>query len=196
MMNSSLITKVFLLTVVSLIAASVLQSKEAIAEPIFIGHSQILDDRGKIVDSHKAEEFIERIQTEKRIIEEEKLRQIQHEKDVILLAKLIQREANGEGLEGKVAVGNVVMNRIEDKRFPNTISEVIYQPKQFEPVLRGILESAEPDELSWKAAKMSINKEVNYVDNALFFFNPSLTDDEFVRSRQVIKRIGGHVFAY
>lgn len=53
--------------------------------------------------------------------------------DVELLAAMIYREANGEPWEGKVAVGNVVMNRIADSRYPNTMLGVLSQPYQFSP---------------------------------------------------------------
>lgn len=54
-----------------------------------------------------------------------------------LLAALIHCEAGGEPYEGQVAVGAVVMNRVNSNDFPDTISEVIYQPGQFTPVTSG-----------------------------------------------------------
>lgn len=57
--------------------------------------------------------------------------------EVKLLAALIQCEAGGECYEGQLAVGAVVMNRVADPRFPETIAEVIYQPGQFTPVKHG-----------------------------------------------------------
>ena len=56
-----------------------------------------------------------------------------------LLAALIQCEAGGESYIGQVAVGNVVMNRVESSNHPNTISEVIYAAGQFSPVRNGSL---------------------------------------------------------
>ncbi len=55
--------------------------------------------------------------------------------DTLLLAKLINAEA-GEGcsIEHNQLVGCVVMNRVKDSRFPNTISEVIYQKNQYSSV--------------------------------------------------------------
>lgn len=57
--------------------------------------------------------------------------------DVTLLAALIQCEAGNEPYEGQLAVGAVVMNRVKSGRYPNSISEVIYQPSQFPPAGRG-----------------------------------------------------------
>lgn len=56
-----------------------------------------------------------------------------------LLAALIQCEAGGESYIGQVAVGNVVMNRVESANHPNTITEVIYAAGQFSPVRNGSL---------------------------------------------------------
>lgn len=47
--------------------------------------------------------------------------------NVDLLARLIHGEARGEPYEGMVAVGAVVLNRVKDSRFPNSIAGVIYQ---------------------------------------------------------------------
>ena len=59
--------------------------------------------------------------------------------DLDLLAAIIQCEAGGESHTGKVAVGAVIMNRIRDSRFPDSISEVVYQSGQFSPVASGAL---------------------------------------------------------
>ena len=56
-----------------------------------------------------------------------------------LLAALIQCEAGGESYIGQVAVGNVVMNRVESPNHPDTISEVIYAAGPFSPVRNGSL---------------------------------------------------------
>ena len=58
-----------------------------------------------------------------------------------LLAAIIHTEARGEPLIGQIAVGNVIMNRVRDPRFPNTIEEVIRQPRQFCPVGSGAFDA-------------------------------------------------------
>lgn len=69
-----------------------------------------------------------------------------------LLCKIAMAEAGNQDTEGKALVMLVVLNRVwGDNEFPNTIEEVIYQPKQFSPVLEGKFESVEPDEDCWKA---------------------------------------------
>ena len=61
------------------------------------------------------------------------------DQDLVLLAGIIQAEAGNQPYEGKIAVGSVVMNRVDDPRFPNTISGVIYSPHQFTPAGSGRL---------------------------------------------------------
>ncbi len=60
--------------------------------------------------------------------------------DLNLLAALIECESGGEIYEGKLAVGSVILNRVDSNRFPNTIREVIYQSGQFAPAASGRLE--------------------------------------------------------
>ncbi|MCY8268734.1 cell wall hydrolase, partial [Bacillus haynesii] len=71
-------------------------------------------------------------------VEEETTDLTQKEKD--LLSRLVHAEAKGESFEGKVAVANVVLNRVEDGRFPDSVKSVIYQRNAFEPVLNGSIE--------------------------------------------------------
>lgn len=56
-----------------------------------------------------------------------------------LMASIINCEAGGEGMQGKLAVGVVIMNRVKSKSFPNTIKKVVYQKNQFSPVRNGSL---------------------------------------------------------
>jgi len=60
------------------------------------------------------------------------------EDDLSKLAAIIYCEARGESYEGMLAVGSVVMNRVNDTRFPNTIEAVIMSPGQFSPVASGL----------------------------------------------------------
>lgn len=85
--------------------------------------------------------------------------------EVKLLAALIQCEAGGECYEGQVAVGAVVMNRVADPRFPETIAEVIYQPGQFTPVKHGkvdrVLASGNIYESCLEAAREAVSGASN-----------------------------------
>ena len=59
-----------------------------------------------------------------------------------LLANIIYCEAGSESYVGKVAVGNVIMNRVKSASQPNTITEVVYAKGQFSPVRNGSLQRA------------------------------------------------------
>ena len=113
--------------------------------------------------------------------------------EVNLLARLVEAEANGEPLSGKIAVAAVVMNRIENNSFPNTISSVIYQPGQFDPVTNGNINN-QPNPESYTAAREALNGN-DPTNGALYFYNPYLTSDPWIKSRQVTTVIGNHTFA-
>lgn len=75
--------------------------------------------------------------------------------DSEMLMKIAMAEAEGESVEGKALVMLVVLNRIWNENFPNTIEEVIFQPKQFSPVKEGgRYYTTEPDEDCYKALLM------------------------------------------
>lgn len=117
--------------------------------------------------------------------------------DFMLLARLIHAEARGESFDGKIAVGAVVMNRVQSSHFPANIRDVIMQKNdyvfQFTPVGDGSI-FMEPDELSIKAAVYAI-KGHDPTGGALFFYNPDIAKDTWIRKLPVKKRIGNHIFA-
>ncbi|MCL6559875.1 MAG: cell wall hydrolase [Firmicutes bacterium] len=117
--------------------------------------------------------------------------------ELMLLAKLIHAEARGESFEGKVAVGAVILNRLASPHFPKTISEIVYQKNsrvyQFSPVADGSI-NLEPDESAVRAAKEALMGK-DPTGGALFFYNPDLSRDRWIRTLPVIIRIGNHVFA-
>ncbi|SHK89074.1 cell wall hydrolase [Desulforamulus aeronauticus] len=117
--------------------------------------------------------------------------------DIILLAKLIHAEARGETFEGKVAVGAVILNRIASPDFPKSIREVIMEKNsrvyQFTPVQDGTI-NLKPDEESMKAALEALMGQ-DPTKGALFFYNPVVAEDQWIRTLPVVTRIGNHVFA-
>lgn len=90
------------------------------------------------------------------------------EEDEYLLAKIAMAEAEGESIEGKALVMLVVLNRVEDDRFPNTVYDVIYQPYQFSPVTAGTFEYIEPNEECYEALEL-IKSGWDESDGALYF---------------------------
>ena len=109
-----------------------------------------------------------------------------------LLARLISAEARGEPYEGQVAVGAVVLNRVEHPSFPNSISGVIYQPGAFSCLDDG--QFYEPvAESAYRAARDAINGwDPSY--GAIYYFNPATATSKWIWSRPLIVNIGKHRF--
>ena len=112
--------------------------------------------------------------------------------DLYLLAKLIYSEARGEIYEGQVAVGAVVLNRVRDAGFPNTIQGVIYQPWAFTALNDGQF-ALEPNSTAYQAAQDAMNGwDPTY--GCIFYYNPVTATSTWILSREIIVRIGNHVF--
>ena len=112
--------------------------------------------------------------------------------DVNLLARLIYGEARGEPYTGQVAVGAVVMNRVKNSSFPNTISGVIYQSGSFDVVSDGQI-NLSPNSSAKKAAQDAINGwDPSY--GAIYYFNPKTATNKWIWSRPVTIVIGNHRF--
>ena len=112
--------------------------------------------------------------------------------DVTVLAKMIHGEARGESYIGKVAVGAVILNRVEDKKFPNSVHSVCFQPGAFDAVKDGQY-YMEPDQDSVNAAKAAL-KGWDPTYGALYYWNPDTATSKWIWSRTVITQIGKHVF--
>ena len=91
--------------------------------------------------------------------------------DLDLMAAIIECEAGGESYEGKIGVGAVILNRIRSSEFPNTLSEVIYQSGQFEPVWTGKLASvlSRGANADCYAAARDVFAGANTIGECLFF---------------------------
>lgn len=116
------------------------------------------------------------------------------EEDLQLLAKITQVEAGYESYEGQLGVANVILNRVKDTRFPNTIKGVIYSGKQFPPAHNGLLDKSKPNASVLRAAKDALNGK-NNVEKAVYFFNPKVSKGSFWNSLDVVVTIGHHSFA-
>ena len=117
---------------------------------------------------------------------------ITNNKDVDLVARLINGEARGEPYEGQVAVGAVILNRTRDARFPSTIAGVIYQPGAFTAIVDGQI-NAQMAESSIRAARDSLNGW-DPSGGAVFYYNPAKATSKWIWSRPLIKVIGKHKF--
>jgi hypothetical protein len=125
-------------------------------------------------------------------------RSSQEEGDIYWLARIIEAEAGGEPYLGKLAVGNVIMNRVQSKQFPDTVYKVIFEYyqgiPQFSPVADGTIHNT-PSADSMKAARESYYGTKKPVGNALYFFNPAKAAGTWiVKNRSYVTTIGGHAF--
>ena len=112
--------------------------------------------------------------------------------DIALLANIISAEARGEPFEGQVAVGAVVLNRVEHPSFPDTLPGVVYQPGAFTAITDGQINVAVA-ESARKAAREALAGS-DPSGGALYYYNPDKTSNKWIRTRPVIKRIGAHLF--
>lgn len=110
-----------------------------------------------------------------------------------LLARVVSAEAKGEPYEGQVAVAAVILNRVRDSRFPNTLAGVVYQTHAFESVSNGTIYLAATSS-SIRAAQDALNGW-DPSGGAVFFWNPAKAASGWIWSRPIVKRIGNHVFA-
>ena len=116
--------------------------------------------------------------------------------EVLWLARIIHAEAAGEPFNGKIAVGNVVLNRVKSPQYPNTIYGVIFDRKhgtQFSPVSYGTIYNT-PSLESTIAAKISL-EGYTLSEDALFFMNPKLATTSWIsQNRPYLFTIGNHLF--
>ncbi len=116
--------------------------------------------------------------------------------EVLWLARIIQAEAGGEPFLGKIAVGNVVMNRVRSPQYPNTIWGVIFDRKhgtQFSPVSFGTIYNT-PSSASIIAAKICL-EGYSLTTEALFFMNPRISTSTWISdNRPYLFSIGKHDF--
>lgn len=114
------------------------------------------------------------------------------EGDVYLLARLISAEARGEPYIGQVAVGAVVLNRVEHPSFPNSISGVIYQSGAFSCLQDGQFDQPISDS-AYRAAREALNG-YDPTGGAIYYFNPATATSKWIWSRPYLMTIGGHRF--
>lgn len=112
--------------------------------------------------------------------------------DVSLLARTISAEARGEPYVGQVAVGAVILNRIEHPSFPNSLAGVIYQPGAFSCISDGGINAAVSDS-AYRAARDAVNGW-DPSGGAIYYFNPAKATSAWIWSRPLITVIGDHRF--
>lgn len=112
--------------------------------------------------------------------------------DINLMANAVHGESRGEPYIGQVAVAAVILNRVENSSFPNTIAGVIFEPGAFTAVADGQIWLT-PNETSRKAVLDAINGW-DPTGGAIYYFNPNTATNSWIWSRPQIKQIGKHIF--
>lgn len=123
------------------------------------------------------------------------------EADKLILYKIVEAEAGSEDRMGKILVANVVLNRLQNPHFPDTIEEVVFQQEdgvpQFSPVANGSYEAAVPDDDTVEAVEAALDGE-DYSQGALYFVARQYADSENVRwfdeTLEKVVAHGGHEF--
>lgn len=119
------------------------------------------------------------------------------QKERHLLEQLVEAEARGESLNGKIAIVNVVMNRVKSEDFPDTITEVIMEDGQFSPVANGSINNT-PSEDSILAVKKAIDDGYKvFGPDVLYFCNKkTATNRWMVKNKEEAMTIGNHTFYF
>lgn len=113
------------------------------------------------------------------------------------LAKVLVFEARGEPDKGKAAVAHVVLNRLNDKRWPDTLRGVIYQPKQFS-FIQDMHKQTPPTEQDWNIARAVaykvMNKTLDDPTNGGLYYHATHVSPRWAKKVQRVERIGNHIF--
>ena len=113
--------------------------------------------------------------------------------DVYLLARIISAEARGESYRGQVAVGAVVLNRVESSQFPNTLAGVIYQKGAFTAIDDGQFDQPIADS-AYRAAREALAGS-DPTGGCLYYYNPATATSKWIYSLPVKMTIGKHRFS-
>ncbi|MDR3584969.1 MAG: cell wall hydrolase [Desulfosporosinus sp.] len=166
------------------------------AEPEIQTYEVVVNQDAQLIDKDDAQKLVQQttvpLEPESQVLSRG-LGRLVSKDDVELLTRVIYGEARGENFEGQVAVGAVVLNRLKDPRFPKTMRAVIYQSGAFTAVEDKQIQ-LDPNDQSFKAAEAALSG-LDPTNGALFYFNPRLATDNWIKSRSVIKRIGNHTFS-
>ncbi len=113
--------------------------------------------------------------------------------EIQFLARIIAAEGRGESYLGQVAIGAVIMNRVEHSSFPNSVSGVVYQSGAFEAVMNGqIWSTPVPDSCVRAAVEAYNGYDPTY--GCLYYYNPAKTSNSWMLSKPVYIVIGSHYF--
>ena len=157
------------------------------------------------VTSHNVFGFLSASESEQRVVnvsvmERKPVIELTQE-DYENLVRIVEAEAGGEDRMGKLLVANVILNRVADKQFPNTVTEVIFQQEegvfQFSPIRDGRFYNIRVSEETMEAVNAALYGE-DPSSGALYFMARAYADKEkaawFDRNLTRLFSYGGHEF--
>lgn len=171
--------------------------QQPVAEPVLTQQDKVVQEKIENKFQETAKAPAEAAKPKPKAVTEPKLAPYSSE-DLRWLSQIIHAEAKGEPLKGKVAVGAVILNRVENEEFPRSIYHVIHQKSkkgkyQFQPVANGKINN-KPSQESIEAAKLAL-KGNDPTNGAVFFYNPKLSRSSWMANLPKKAQIGNHVFA-
>ncbi len=114
-----------------------------------------------------------------------------------ILERIVEAEAGGQDLKGRILVANVILNRVKSKHFPNTVEKVVFAHRQFSPISNGSYYRVSVSEKTEKAVQKALNG-VDYSNGALYFMCRKASDPAnvrwFDRDLTKVKEYGCHEF--
>ncbi|MEW9702411.1 spore cortex-lytic enzyme [Paenibacillus sp. SI8] len=113
--------------------------------------------------------------------------------DLDIIARVIYSEARGESYEGQVAVGAVLMNRLQSSQFPNNLHDIVFQEGAFTSVSDGQYWLT-PNSTAYLAAQDAV-RGWDPTKGAIYYFNPDTATSSWIWSRPQTVKIDSHIFA-
>lgn len=121
--------------------------------------------------------------------------EVYDEEDLYWLSRIINAEAGNQSMTGQICVGNVVLNRVDSVKFPDSVKEVVFSPNQFCPVRSGTIYCT-PDEDAVTAAKLCL-EGVRLAGESTYFVNPTTGSTAWFRANLTFYgSVGEHDFYY
>lgn len=119
-------------------------------------------------------------------------------KEYNVLLRIVEAEAGGEDITGKMLVANVIMNRVQNGRFPNTVTEVVYQKNangkaQFSPTVNGRIDSVNVSQETVDAVERVLNGE-DSSNGALYFRSVHSSGTWHDNALRRVAEHGNHIF--
>ena len=115
------------------------------------------------------------------------------DEEIEMLKYIVQQEAGSGSYRHKCIVTNVILNRVEDSRFPNTVREVLLQKNQFSSIWNYYQKGREPDEKTERAVNDVLNGRVEDESNGSLYFH-SMKSDGWFSSLSFVMEMEGHRF--